>query len=296
MKSNPKMDKKTINDLLNKILGKDSKIISSLYGGMMNLSFIVEKDNKKYVLYIPTEQANEMVNRPLEKEHLEIGYKNKISAKNVYFDVNTGVKINEYIEGESLNNVSSWDYQKVADVLRIFHHANAKINTDYNPFKRFKNIYELEAKTYIESRNDKYEFLRGFLFEKKDFLEKQDKTISHNDFQRSNIIKSSDGNYYLIDYEFAANNDPIYDIAAFGNTVVEEGRTLLDYYLKKPNKEEIERFYLWRIFLSLQWYNVAITKHYRGEGEKHHIDFNQVALFFLNNAEHAYELYKKEIR
>ena len=85
------------------------------------------------------------------------------------------------------------------------------------------------------------------------------------------------------------NNDPVYDIATFGNGLVSEGYKLLLYYFEgKPTVDEKKRYYLWRIFVSLQWHNVAIVKHYRGEGKTHGFDFLAVADFFLNNAKEAY--------
>ena len=120
--------------------------------------------------------------------------------------------------------------------------------------------------------------------------------MSHNDAQRSNIVKDENDNYFLIDFEFVGNNDEIYDIATFGNGKVEEGRKLLDYYFENPSIDEIKRYYLWRIYVSLQWYNVAIVKHFRGEGKAHGFNFLDVASFFLNNANDAYKGYQKEIQ
>ena len=86
------MEKSEILNLITKVLGDGAEIISPLVGGMMNISYIVkDKDNKKYVLYISTEQANEMVNRPLEKEHQRIVYELGITSKNVYFDAEKGI-------------------------------------------------------------------------------------------------------------------------------------------------------------------------------------------------------------
>ena len=85
------------------------------------------------------------------------------------------------------------------------------------------------------------------------------------------------------------------DFAAYGNNDVKEGRALLDAYYEEPSLDEIKRYYLWRIFLSLQWYNVAITKHFRGEGEKHGFNFLDVASHFLTNAKTAYDGYHLEI-
>ena len=119
-------------------------------------------------------------------------------------------------------------------------------------------------------------------------MKSQPLVFSHNDFQRSNVIKSDTDEYKVIDFEFTGNNDEIYDIACFGNGDVKEGFNLLNSYFKNPNKEQILRFYLWRILISLQWRNVALIKHYRGEGKTHGFDFTKVAGHFLDNALDAY--------
>ena len=46
----------------------------------------------------------------------------------------------------------------------------------------------------------------------------------------------------------------------------------------------------------MQWYNVAIVKHFRGEGEAHQINFMDIANHFLNNAETAYNGLQMEIK
>ena len=56
----------------------------------MNESSIILDKDKKYVLYISTAQANEMVDRQLEKENQSLVYS---TSKNIYFDVENGIKI-----------------------------------------------------------------------------------------------------------------------------------------------------------------------------------------------------------
>ena len=292
------MNEKEILELLEKVLGKGSEIVSPLVGGMMNISYIVkDASGKKYVLYISTEQANEMVDRPLEKEHQRIINGLGITSKNVYFDTDKGIKINEYIEGSSIDKVDTFDYQKVAKLLKTLHSSPVLSREDYGPFDRFENTYEKEALSFEKNPSSLYQELRDFLFSHKDYLLRQRKALCHNDAQRSNIVKDLNDEYYLIDFEFVGNNDPIYDIACFGNGLVSEGRKLLDAYTdNNPSEEFIKRYYLWRVFVSLQWYNVAITKHYRGEGEKHGFNFLDVANHFLNNAKTAYDGYNLEIK
>ena len=292
------MENKELEKLVVSILGEGAEIVSTVTGGMMNLSYLVkDKNDKKYILYIPTEQANEMVNRTLEKEHQRIVYELGITSKNVYFDDSTGIKMNEFIEGSSIDRVDEFDYEKVAKIFKRLHSSIILSREDYAPFTRFTDIYEKEALSYQQSPSPLYSQLRDFLFSKREFLESQPLALCHNDGQRSNIVKTPDDQYYLIDFEFMGNNDPIYDIATFGNSLVSEGRKLLEkYYDNNPSDNQIRRYYLWRIFVSLQWYNVAITKHYRGEGEKHGFNFLNVAAHFLNNAKNAYDGYQLEVK
>ena len=74
-------------EIVNKIFNNQGTIIEPLVGGMMNKSFIVEYYNDKYVLYISTEQANEMVDRQLEKDNQKLIIDLGLTSKNFYFDV-----------------------------------------------------------------------------------------------------------------------------------------------------------------------------------------------------------------
>ena len=273
-----------INTILSTIFPNKNAIIKSrLLGGMMNETYIITCDNKDYVMFLPQGNANDVVNRNEEKYVQKITAELGITSKNVYFDVNSGIKCHEYIEGVSLNKIDDFDYDDIAKILKIFHSSKNKSHYDYCPFSHLDEYYKQVCS--FTKVSDEFLALMNYLKENQEFLEKQDKTLSHNDFQRSNIVKSIDNKYYLIDFEFVGNNDPIYDIAAFGNNSVSEGRKLLDSYFDyKPSNDEIKRYYLWRIFISLQWSLMALIKDNNGEGKIHGIDFLGVSTFFLNNA------------
>ena len=258
----------------------------------MNESSIVSDGHKKYVLYISTTQANEMVDRELERENQAIVFSLGITSKNVYFDVEKGIKINEYIEGSSLDKINQYDVKKVAKLLQILHNSAKLSKANYNPFLRLEG-FENELKRFVFTDEKMYLEIRGELFKHRTYLESQKKVLCHNDAQKSNIIRSVDDEYFLIDFEFMGNNDPIYDIATFGNADVKEGFELLKEYAPNPSKDLIKRYYLWRMFISLQWYTVALIKHYRGEGKIHGYNFLDVAAHFLANAYVAYQEFKK---
>lgn len=280
---------KEAKSLVSKILGKKSKILVPIIGGMMNYSFLVEDgDHKRYIIYIPSESGKEMVIRSLEKENIDIVSSLGITSKNVYFDIETGIKVNEYIPGYSLDQMplEEKDYPGIATLFNKLHASKTLSRTDYPVFTSLEE-YEKTLFSLTNEINKNYFILRDFLFSKKEMLLKAKKVLCHNDSQRSNIIKSSDNKFYFIDFEFMMNNDPVYDIAAFGNNEVDEGLKLLKEIYKKKTPP-YERYYLWRIYISLQWYLVALIKH-KKDGTSLGVDFLKVSDHFLANALKAYQ-------
>ena len=278
--------------LLKNVIGDDAKVLSTLKGGMMNEAYIVESKKGKFVYYISTSQANEMVDRRLEKLTQNIAFSLNITSENIYFDLEKGIKINRFIEGDSLNHLDNFDYAKVTELLIKYHSSKSKSDVYYNPLERLYS-YKKEAGEFVKEFVKDFNDLLRVIEDNREFLLSQKTTLAHNDAQRSNIILGNDNKYSLIDFEFAADNDPVYDIATFGNDDVLEGKKLLDEYLKRvPLENGLKRYALWRIDVSLQWYLVAIIKHYRGEGKVHGFNFLAVAEHFLNNAKEAYKLLK----
>ena len=257
-------------DLLKKVLGSDVVVESELVGGMMNEAYIVKNKEGRFVYYISTAQANEMVDRKLEKETQNIAYSLGITSENVYFDL-----------------------EKVAELLVKYHTSTKKTSVYYDPLGRLEN-YKKEALTHTDKFEPEFYELYEIVQKNRDFLLSQTTGLAHNDAQRSNIVKGIDDKYYFIDFEFAANNDPIYDVGTFGNGDALEGKRLLEEYEKLvPVKDGLKRYALWRIDISLQWYLVATIKHFRGEGKIHGYDFLAVGKFFLGIAQEARKLLKQ---
>lgn len=279
-------------ELLKKVIGNDAEVVSELLGGMMNEAYIVKSKKGKFVYYISTAQANEMVDRKLEKETQNIAYELGITSENVYFDLEKGIKINHFIEGDSINHIKEFDYKKVAELMVKFHSSKKLASVYYDPLTRLAS-FKKEASAFVSDFGEDFNKLYKVIEDNKAFLLSQKLSLAHNDAQRSNIVRDPNGNYFLIDYEFAANNDPVYDIGTFGNDDVLEGKKLLEEYEKIcPLENGLKRYALWRIDISLQWHLVAIIKHYRGEGAVHGFNFLAVAEHFLDNAKKAYELLK----
>ena len=262
-----------------------------LHGGMMNHSFVMKDQfGNRYVLYIPAGEANSMVDRDIEHRAHETYYELGLAPRNFSFDEENGIKINEFIPGVSINYLEEQDidYSEVARLIKIERSATP-MKEYYNPFERLINFEKEREDNLIDDTREEYKMLRKLVFDNRVILEKGKLSLSHNDFQQSNIVARTDGKYFLIDYEFAMTNHEMYDIACFGNNNVKVGIKLLETVYDNPKIKDYEAYYMWRMFISLQWYNVALIKDFNGEGEAHGIDFKQVASFFIDNALEAYK-------
>lgn len=281
------MENKQVETILKNIFKDDSFTYEQNNGGMMNLYFLVNGHSSKYVLYIPVEGSNELVDRQIESEATNIAYKNNITSKMIYFDSKTGIKLKEYIVGDSLNHLSKYDYKKVATLFHKFHDSTTLLEKDYEPFKRL-DLYEKEVSSFSKL-DERYIKIKSFLMANKHRVDHTKKTICHNDAQKSNII-ATDNDYFLVDFEFAANNDPIYDIASFANNSLEDGLNLLNEYFVNPSVNETERFYYWRIFISMQWYLVALIKNHQGQDKKSNFNYLEVAEYFIQYAAEVFAI------
>ena len=281
------MKKYYIKPLLAEVLGPDTVIIRKLRGGMMNMTYQLQnKKGELFLIYIPFQHSNDLVNRKEEKNHYDILEENNFYTDNIYFDVQRGIKINRYIPGLSLNLYKGdIDYDKIANQLHLLHDIKTLSNIDYMPLSRLAT-FEHALLLYEKESND-YKYLRDFISSQKKYFLGQKKCLCHNDAQRSNFIIDKDGNYHLIDFEFMANNDPYYDIATFGNDSIEEMEELLRHYDPGATSKDWKRLYILRIFISLQWHALALVKYHHNENKDAKIDFRAVANHFIENAKEA---------
>ena len=288
------MLKTDVEKIISNILKDGSfTLLGKVSGGMMNESYTFSYNNKTYIIYLPFGNANDMVDRDLEKDNQRICIDLGITSSNLYFDVNTGIKVNEYLLGTSLDKVSEYDVNEVAKLMHVLHASKKLSKEEYHPFKRLRE-YENARKGFTLETDSRYDLIRNYLFDHEQYLKDNEVLVlSHNDAQKSNIVLGDDNHYYFIDFEFMANNDEEYDIAAFGNGSVKEGYELLKAYYPNLDTTKIRKYYLWRLFISLQWYNVALSKHYNDEGAMHGYNFLDVASHFFNNAYECYLELKK---
>ncbi|CCV64312.1 Choline/ethanolamine kinase [Alteracholeplasma palmae J233] len=267
--------------------GKEANItiIGRLLGGMSNYTYIINVLDKLYTIRILGKNAHHFVDRTKEKYHLEQAEKLGLVPKTVYFNIETGVKIAEYIEGNILSETDYMPYlNKIVDVLKKVHHTTVDKKYDYELLKRLNNYEKINTGINPEYKILKTEWIS--LYQEK--YNQFEKVFCHGDAQRTNLILKDD-KIYLMDWEFSGWNDPYYDLACFGNMEFKDAILLLEAYIgKKANDEELKHLKFYRMYQALQWYLVALYKDSIGLSQELHIDFKLYANHYLDLAKTLY--------
>lgn len=262
---------------------EDAAIVKRLEGGMSNYTYVVETRGKKYTYRVPGKFAEKFVDRVEEWDNIQEVNRLGLNNATSYVEVISGEKLAEYVEGTILSetDIESYNEMSVAALKKI--HGSDMRFRDYNAFGRLSD-YERYCREMGFTHPKEYHELREQLERMRDAHADVKPVPCHCDYQPTNLVVSGD-KLYVLDWEFAGMNDPIYDVACYGNAGFDKALSLLEAYVgHKPTSEELKRLYFHRSFQCLQWYNVAIFKDRVGLSRDLNMDFNAVAAFFFNMA------------
>ncbi len=250
-------------------------------GGMSNFTYLVTNQNSNvhYTFRIPGMGAQNFVNFYVERKNLSIIDELNINSHAVYTDPSTGLKISTYIPGNMVDE--NINLTAVSDLLKKLHNSKLQLANNYNHLERLQSYEALHHNHHFKYIKLKTEFLTVF----NQYLEQHIHYPCHNDAQVANMILGTNKKLYLLDWEFSATNDFVYDIASFGNKNFEMAENLIKVYFENPTADIYVRLYGWRLFQCLQWYNVASYKAEIGLGDDLNIDFTFVADNYLKLAQ-----------
>ncbi len=269
-------------------LGPDVPIsvLDRLKGGMSNSNYIVSAEGRHYTFRIPGKNAGVFVDRTVEAATLRLiaplGIDGNLTHR---LDVGTGYKISTFVPGIPLSQSDpASHYVAAARILHRLHDAELESDIDYAPFARLRKYEGLVVREGLVHQVD-YLDIRDRFLAFRPFLEGVGTVFCHNDAQTSNYILKDDGGLILVDWEFGGNNDPLYDVACYGNNDFKYAEGMLPVYLgRTPERSEWFRLYLWRTFQCLQWHNVALFKEATGLSQELHLDFKAIAAAYVAKA------------
>ncbi len=247
--------------------------------GNTNVIFSFNCKNKKYIYRHPGKGTDKIINRYNEYEAIKKAEQLGLDNTLVYCDPIKGWKISEYVENIDFDYENRTDELRAIEIIRTLHSNKTKqklgwdlnmldgaqnyhdlISGDYfNAYSEFKEIKDIIEVLYKLTKLDGYEF-----------------EMCHNDCCDSNILLGKNSTY-LIDWEYAADNDPAADIASYiigtMRTSEDVERILKLYFGRELMWNEKCHFYAYIAITAYYYFSWAIYQESLGNdvGELLHI-------------------------
>ena len=260
---------KIIKEKISSLLSQEEEVLSvEQLGGMTNQNYLAKTTNKQYIVKFFGKGTEKLINRQDEKYNLELLKDLDLDVKNYLFDIEAGIKVNEYIESAiTLDSTSiKTKFDKIAPILQTIHASGKELRGEFAPFEEIKK-YESLIEEKIPYAN--YEVVREEVFS----LEKRladlgvDRKSCHIDLVPENFIESPQGRLYLIDWEYSSMNDPMWDLAALfleSEFTRQEEEDFLSHYESEPTPVSREKIAIYKILQDAIWSLWTVYKEEQG--------------------------------
>ena len=275
--------KEIVKEKIASLLSGDEEIQSvEQLGGMTNQNYLVQTSSNRYIVKFFGKGTEKLIDRQNEKFNLELLKDLKLDVENYLFDIEAGIKVNQYIENaDTLNSTTiKTKFEKIAPILQTIHASGKELKGEFAPFEEIKKYESLiQGEIYYPN----YEAVRKSVFSLKEELEKigVDKKSCHIDLVPENFIEGPDGHLYLIDWEYSSMNDPMWDLAALfleSEFTPEEEADFLAYYESEKTPVSREKIRIYKILQDIIWSLWTIYK------EENGADFGDYGITRYNRA------------
>lgn len=259
-----------------KVNKKNIHNIHTLKKGMTNRSFIFTVNNKRYIMRIPGEGTDKLIDRREEYDVYQRVKKEPYTETILYLNPDNGYKISEFLENtrnSDSNNVQ--DVKESMNVLRKFHSQNYQVDHTFDIWKQI-DFYESLRKTASAYRD--YEEIKDRVLKLKPFIDDNVTkwSLCHIDANYDNFLIDQNNNVFLIDWEYAGMQDPDLDIAMYaiyaGYTKEKIDQLINIYYENKVSENIRYKIYAYVAVGGLLWSNWCEYKQSLG------LDFGEYSL------------------
>ena len=243
-------------------------------GGMSNKNFKVTFQGNEYVLRVPGNGSEGMVDRNNEEFNAIESCKMGVNPQIRYFNPVTGVKLADYIvNAETLNSATIQRHEnmrKIAEIYQKVHNSHIRLKNEFNIFREIEK-YDILLEKSGAKMYDGWEEVRNHVMTLETHLNKLgvDLRPCHNDAVPENFIKADDGNIFLIDWEYSGANDPMADFAALflESDFSEENQDyILNHYFQgKIPYYTTEKIICYQILWDYLWSQWTVIKEANGD-------------------------------
>lgn len=276
----------------------DVRNIEILKKGMTNRSFRFICKDRKYIMRIPGEGTEQLINRRQEAKVYEVLGGRAICDPVIYINPENGYKITEFLEETRCCNASDEnDVKKCMERLRQFHEMKLKVDHEFDLFSKmdfYENLWGETPSAYPDYRvtKEKVTSLKGYI---QSHVER--KTLSHIDAVPDNFLfakTKEKEKIFLIDWEYAGMQDPHVDIAMFGIYSLYNRKQmdqLIDLYFEGNCRIETRiKIYCYVAVCGLLWSNWCEYKRNLG------VEFGEYSLRQYRYAKEYYQIVQEEMK
>lgn len=254
--------------------------LASLKMGMTNRSFLFSAHGKRYILRLPGEGTQQLIDRQTEAEAYQAIQGLPIGDKLVWIDAASGVKISEFEEtARPCNPHNRAEVARCMAFLRDFHRLGLQVSKEFDLFGKIDFYESLRGRR--PSRFPDYRQTKASVFSLRPFLEahRRPSVLAHIDSVPDNFLfvrRGEEERILLIDWEYAAMQDPDVDVAMFAIYALYERAqidALIDAYYPEGHSASIHAKILAYVAVcGLLWSNWCEFKHLHG------VEFGEYAL------------------
>lgn len=272
---------------------KEITDIQVLKKGMTNRSFSFVCRNKKYIMRIPGEGTDQLINREHEAEVYHTLEGKGICDDPIYINSKNGYKITKYLEGvRTCDCMNQDDLIVCMKKLKEFHDMDLKVNHTFNIFEQIQYYEELWDGTPSIYRD--YKKTKDNVLSLKSYIEEHRNRwcLTHIDAVPDNFLFYDDG-MQLTDWEYSGMQDPHVDIAMFCIYSLYDRRqidNLIDIYFEgKCGRDTRIKIYCYIAVCGLLWSNWCEYKRKLG------VEFGEYSLCQYRYAKEYYKIVKEEL-
>lgn len=272
--------------------------IAVLKKGMTNRSFCFSCRGRKYIMRIPGEGTNMLINRRQEAEVFETIRGLGLCDDPVYINPDNGYKITRYLEGvRTCDPGSEEDLRRCMAKLRAFHGMRLRVPHSFDIFGNIE-FYE-KLWNGLPSVYKDYARTKEQVLSLRPYIEAhaEEARLTHIDAVPDNFLfcTGPDGReqLQLTDWEYAGMQDPHVDIAMFCIYSLydrAQADRLIDIYFEGACPEETRvKIYCYIAACGLLWSNWCEYKRSLG------VEFGEYALRQYRYAKDYYKLVREAL-
>ena len=262
--------------------------------GMTNRSFLFETEKGKYMMRIPGEGTDQLINRQEEGTVYQTIHDYHIADEVIYFNKDNGYKLTEYIpDSRVCDPFNQRDLVICMKFLKQFHNLNLKVPHVFDLFEKI-NYYE-KLRGHHPSLYYDYALTKKKIYELKTMIDQLPKhhALTHIDAVPDNFLiyhENGEEKIRLIDWEYASMQDTDVDIAMFCIYSMydkEQCDQLIDIYYENSCSEQIRlKIYCYIAVCGLLWSNWCEYKYTLG------VEFGEYSLAQYHYAKDFYTFAK----